>query len=142
MTNEEFLLDWLAKVWIDQDFRAAEAAFSEQTETAHIAGELKLKPNDYETMVCSICSNFRPDRISLSNVVENGADISALLTITGHRLDTEEEIALNVSIYRKIVDRKFVASFSIPDYIGFYTAMGQLPADMMSTLMMGGQLHE
>lgn len=142
MTNEDFLLDWLQKIWIDNDFKAAEAAFTAETETSHIAGELKLKPNDYETMVNAICENFRPNKITLSNVVENGTKIAALITVSGHRIDTEAVASLNVHVYREIVDSKFVNSASIPDYIGFYTGMGQLPTDMMSTLMMGGSLHE
>ncbi|MEM9581955.1 MAG: hypothetical protein AAGA08_02465 [Pseudomonadota bacterium] len=142
MTNQEFLLNWLKMIWLDNDFIAAERAFSKETSTAHIAGELALRANDYETMVCAICENFRPERIELSNVVEEGTRISAQMTLSGHRLDTEAEIALNVHIFREIVEGKFVRSASFPDYIGFYTALGQLPPDIMSTLMMGGQLHE
>ncbi len=142
MKNEDLLRNWLIQVWIENDFRGAEKAFSPETQTAHIAGELKLRANDYETMVGAICANFRPESLELSNVIEQGNKISAQMTLKGRRLDSEAEASLNVYVYREIKNGKFVGSASYPDYIAFYTAMGQLPPDMVSTLMMGGSLHE
>ncbi len=142
MTNEDFLRDWLQKVWIDQDFKAAEAAFSPQTEMSPVAGDLKMQPNDYETMVSAICRNFRPHRFTLDHVISKGSEISGLFTVYGRRLDTDAEATLTVHLYRKIENGKFVRSASSPDYIGLFKSLGQLPEDTMQTLMMGGRLYE
>ncbi len=142
MTNEDFLRNWLQTVWIEHNFQAGEAAFSEATEMSSVAGDLKMRPNDYETMVSSLCYNFKPSHFTLDNIISVGPEISGLLTVHGKRLDTGADTCLMVQIYRKIEHGKFVGSCSSADYIGFYRSLGQLPEDTIHTLMMGGQLRE
>ena len=142
MTNEDFLRQWLQLVWIDHDFKAGEAAFSATTADASVAGELKMQANDYETMVNSLCYNFKPCHFTLNHVLSIGPEISAVLTVHGTRTDTQAKARLNVFIYRKIEAGKFTDSFSSADYIGFFRSMGQLPEDTIPSLLMGGALVE
>ena len=142
MSNEQFLKDWLHKVWIERDFAAAATAFDPGTLKSNIAGELKMQANDYETMVTMLCRNFDVSHFTLTNVLEIGQEISAVLTVFGERRDTRSPVKIHVHVYRVIENGKFIKSCSSPDYLSFFMAMGQLPEDTLELLLMGVALTD
>lgn len=142
MSNEEFLRDWLNSVWLEKDFAKAAKAFGDGTCTSHVAGETPLEKGDYETMVEAMCANFDVTHLKLSHIMEVGDEISALLEICGKGRNTPKDICCSVYLYRRIQNGKFVEAHSNPDYLSFYAALGQLPSDVMLSLMMGAKLQE
>ncbi len=142
MTNEEFLISWVEKIWVEKDFKAAEALIAPGTETLQLGGEMNLKANDYETMVTAMSHNFKAEKVVLSEVVTDGPRISGYIGVQGRRIDDGGPITLEVHVYREIKDGKVVASRSTCDYLTFFAATGQIPSDAIATLMMGGSLVE
>ncbi len=138
MTNAEFLKEWYHTKGVGQDFAAGAAAYTSGTSDAVVAGELTFSRSDYETLVQFMCRDFKPTEIELAHVISVGSEISAVVYIKGRRLSDESAASLTVHVYRKIEDGRYVAAHSSPDHMAFYAQMGQLPDDLMASLMMGG----